>query len=277
MVKLAKKKKAEIRAGKAVASAAGPGGILTSFYDGIQDLTDGTAAALGGEVRTDAGVVGILPRKEGFELHLENGETLDADIVVSAAPAHALAAMTSETLPSLAGILNQIPYAPMNVVCFGYQRQKIARDLDGFGYLIPRKEGKSILGTLWDSSIFPHRAPEGHVLLRSMMGGATNPGAIDLAESEVKARVMADLEEIMGIDVEPDFVRIFRHRQAIPQYTVGHGKRLLALDERLGGTPGLFLTGNAFFGVGLNDCVNASNQIAERVVEFVKGREGREE
>jgi oxygen-dependent protoporphyrinogen oxidase len=271
MVKLARKKKAEIREGKAVASAAGPGGILTSFRDGIQELTDGTAAALGGEVRTDAGVVGILPRKEGFELHLEDGGTLDADIVVSAAPAHALAVMTSETLPSLAEILNQIPYAPMNVVCFGYQRQKIARDLDGFGYLIPRKEGKSILGTLWDSSIFPHRAPEGHVLLRSMMGGATNPGAIDLGEREVKARVMADLEEIMGIDVEPDFVRIFRHRQAIPQYTVGHGKRLLALDDCLGGTPGLFLTGNAFSGVGLNDCVNSSNQIAARVVAFVKG------
>jgi oxygen-dependent protoporphyrinogen oxidase len=271
MVKLARKKKAEIREGKAVASAAGPGGILTSFRDGIQELTDGTAAALGGEVRTDAGVVGILPRKQGFELHLEDGGTLDADIVVSAAPAHALAVMTSETLPSLAEILNQIPYAPMNVVCFGYQRQKIARDLDGFGYLIPRKEGKSILGTLWDSSIFPHRAPEGHVLLRSMMGGATNPGAIDLGEREVKARVMADLEEIMGIDVEPDFVRIFRHRQAIPQYTVGHGKRLLALDDCLGGTPGLFLTGNAFSGVGLNDCVNSSNQIAARVVAFVKG------
>ena len=273
MVKLAKKKKAEIREGKAVASAAGPGGILTSFYDGIQELTDGTVAALGGEVRTEAGVVGVLPRKEGFELHLENGGTLDAEIVVSAAPAHALAAMTSETLPALAEILNQIPYAPMNVVCFGYQRQKIARDLDGFGYLIPRKEGKNILGTLWDSSIFPNRAPEGHVLLRSMMGGATNPGAIDLAESEVKARVLADLKEIMGIDAEPDFVRIFRHRQAIPQYTVGHGQRLLALDERLGGTPGLFLTGNAFFGVGLNDCVNSSNQIAERVVAFVKGPE----
>jgi oxygen-dependent protoporphyrinogen oxidase len=75
----------------------------------------------------------------------------------------------------------------------------------------------------------------------------------------------------MGIDVEPDFVRIFRHRQAIPQYTVGHGKRLLALDDCLGGTPGLFLTGNAFFGVGLNDCVNSSNQTAARVVAFVKG------
>ena len=198
---------------------------------------------------------------------MESGGTLEADVVISAAPAHALAAMTSETIPALTEILNQIPYAPMNVVCFGYQRQKIARDLKGFGYLIPRKEGKSTLGTLWDSSIFPNRAPEGHVLLRSMMGGATNPGAIDLAESEVKARVLADLREIMGIEAEPDFVRIFRHRQAIPQYTVGHGKRLLALDERLGGTPGLFLTGNAFFGVGLNDCVNAARQVAQRVVD----------
>jgi oxygen-dependent protoporphyrinogen oxidase len=274
MVKLAKKKKAEIRAGKAVASAAGPGGILTSFLGGIQELTDSTAAALGAEVRTEAVVSAILPKKEGFELHLESGGTLDAEILVSAAPAHALATMTAETLPGLAEILRQIPYAPMNVVCFGYQRQKIARDLDGFGYLIPKKEAKSILGTLWDSSIFPGRAPAGHVLLRSMMGGATNPGAIDLAESEVKARVMADLKEIMGIGAEPDFVRIFRHQQAIPQYTAGHGRRLLALDERLGRTPGLFLTGNAFCGVGLNDCVNSSNRIAERVVEFVKGRGG---
>ena len=158
----------------------------------------------------------------------------------------------------------------MNVVCFGYEKAKIARDLDGFGYLIPKKEGKGILGTLWDSSIFPNRAPEGHVLLRSMMGGATNPAAIELSDAEVKARVMADLKEIMGIDVEPDFVRIFRHEKAIPQYTVGHGKRLLALDEQLNKHSGFFLTGNAFFGVGLNDCVNSSNQISERVIDYLK-------
>jgi oxygen-dependent protoporphyrinogen oxidase len=106
-----------------------------------------------------------------------------------------------------------------------------------------------------------------------MMGGATNPGAIALGEEEVKSRVKVDLREIMGIDAEPDFVRIFRHDKAIPQYVSGHGQKLLALDEQLEKTPGLFLTGNAFFGVGLNDCVNASNQIAERVVAFLRQRQ----
>jgi len=142
----------------------------------------------------------------------------------------------------------------------------IGCDLDGFGYLIPKKEGCQILGTLWDSSIFPARAPEGHVLLRSMMGGATNSAAIDLSDQDVKQRTMAELKKIMGIAVEPDFVRIFRHQRAIPQYTVGHAERLAAIQARVAAHPGLFVTGNAFFGVGLNDCVNASNRTAEQIL-----------
>jgi oxygen-dependent protoporphyrinogen oxidase len=269
MVKLARQKKAERRAGKAVSSAAGPGGILTSFLEGIQELTDCTAEVFRGTIRVGAGVERIVRKDGGFDLHLAEGGTVAAEVVVSAAPAYALAGMIRELDSAMEQSLLEIPYAPMNVVCFGYRRDRIARDLNGFGYLIPKKEGRSILGTLWDSSIFPNRAPEGHVLLRSMMGGATNPGAIELGDAEVKARVMADLRDIMGIDAEPDFSRIFRHRRAIPQYVVGHGRRLLALDERLDHFPGLFLTGNAFFGVGLNDCVHSSNQIAERVLNFL--------
>jgi oxygen-dependent protoporphyrinogen oxidase len=266
MAKLAKKKKAERRAGQAVASAAGPGGVLTSFRSGIQELTDAVAAGFGA-VRTGAAVAALRPRDGGFELLLEDGTSVDAEVVISAAPAYALAGMTRESLPSVAEILGTIPYAPMNVVCFGYRREKIARDLDGFGYLIPRREGRSILGTLWDSSIFPERAPEGHVLLRSMMGGATNPAAIDLTDDEVRLRVAAELKTIMGIDAPADFVRIFRHLRAIPQYTVGHGRRLQAIDEQLDRMPGLFLTGNAFSGIGINDCVNAARQVAQRVID----------
>jgi protoporphyrinogen/coproporphyrinogen III oxidase len=272
MVKLAGKKRAERKAGKVVASAAGPGGVLTSFHGGIQELTDGTAQALHGIVRIGAEVARVARKDGRFELQLVEGGAIEADLVVSAAPAHALTAIVEPLDTRLTEILNQIPYAPMNVVCFGYQRDKIARDLDGFGYLIPRKEKRQILGTLWDSSIFPNRAPEGQVLLRSMMGGATNAQAILLTDSEVKERVMADLKDIMGIQAAPDFVRIFRHQQAIPQYTVGHAKRLRALDERLGEHPGLFFTGNAFCGIGLNDCVNASNQTAERVLSYLRQR-----
>jgi len=273
MVKLARQKKAERKAGKAVASAAGPGGVLTSFIGGIQELTDSAGASLRGEVRTGAAVVEIIRKNGGFELRLADGGTVDADVVVSAAPAYAVAAMVAGFDDELRQLLEGIPYATMNVVCFGYEREKIARDLDGFGYLIPKKERKNILGTLWDSSIFPNRAPEGHVLLRSMMGGATNPGAIGLSEGDVKARVKADLKEIMGIAVEPDFIRIFRHEKAIPQYTVGHCQRLLAITGRHAANPGLFLTGNAFFGVGLNDCVHAANQVAGQVIDFLRERQ----
>mgnify|MGYP001319171296 CR=1 FL=1 len=272
MLRLAKKKRAEVKEGKVVASAAGPGGILTSFNEGIQELSDGTAKALAGELRTEAGVAKIEKKEGGYLLLLEDGSQLDAELVVGAAPAYAAANMLNELDNAAAELLHGIPYATMNVVCFGYQQDKIARDLNGFGYLNAKAEGCNTLGTLWDSSIFPNRAPEGHVLLRSMMGGGTNPGAIDLSEDEVKARTMADLKQIMGIETEPDFVRIFRHRKAIPQYVVGHSQRLQQLDERMAQYPGLFLTGNAFGGVGLNDCVNSSNLVAEKVIELLKAR-----
>lgn len=274
MIKLAKKKRAEVKEGKVVASAAGPGGILTSFNEGIQELSDGTEKALAKEVRTEATVTKIEKKEGGYLLHLEEGAQLEADMVVSAAPAYAVAAMLDDLDSGAADLLRAIPYATMNVVCFGYQKEKIKLDLNGFGYLNAKAEGCNTLGTLWDSSIFPNRAPEGHVLFRSMMGGGTNPGAIDLSEDEVKAKTMEDLKQIMGIDVEPDFVRIFRHRKAIPQYVVGHGQRLQQLDELMAQYPGLFLTGNAFGGVGLNDCVNSSNLVAERVIEKLKGQKG---
>jgi len=273
MMRLAKQKRADIKAGKQVASAAGPGGVLTSFAGGIQELTDATAAGLRGTVRIGAAVSSMRKLSDGFELQLEDGEKLLAEVVVTAVPAYALAGMTEGMSVVMADVLRAIPYSPMNVVCFGYERERITHDLNGFGYLIPKAEGCSILGTLWDSSIFSNRAPEGHVLLRSMMGGATNPGAIELGDRQVQEYVMADLRDIMGIDATPDFVRIFRHQNAIPQYTRGHGQRLLALEEASHKLPGLFLNGNAFYGIGLNDCVHAANRAAEKVVGFLERRE----
>ena len=269
MLKLAKKKKAERKSGQQVASAAGPAGVLTSFVDGIQALTDATATRLAGKVRTGAAVTGLRALDGGWEVELADGEKLAAELVISAAPAHALGELLRPLDHDLAELILGIPYASMNVICCGYARERIARDLDGFGYLIPRKEGCNILGTLWDSSIFPQRAPEGHVLLRSMMGGATNPGASLLSDEEILNRTLADLRGIMGIEARPDFVRIFRHPQAIPQYLSGHARRLAAIEQRLPDHPGLFITGNALHGIGLNDCVHAANRTAERVVKHL--------
>lgn len=267
MVMLAKKKKQERAAGKAVSSAAGPGGVLTSFREGIQYLSDALAGSLEGVVRVGSSVErvekGDMSR---FRLTCSDGRILEADILVMAAPAFSAATMLEPLDRQVASVLNQIPYSSMTVVCCGYERERISHPLDGFGYLIPKKEGLTILGTLWDSSMFENRSPEGAVLLRSMVGGACFPEYIRLSDEEVLARVRKDLRSVMGIDAAPSFVRIFRHQQAIPQYTVGHGKRLATLDEYLQQHPGLVLTGNSYRGIGLNDCVAAAQRASDEVL-----------
>jgi len=270
MILLAKKKKRDQEAGKVVSSAAGPGGTLTSFREGIQYLSDALAASLGEIVRPGSAVASV--GKGGGAPYLVtcgDGSEHEADQVIVASPAFAAAEMLAALDGGIAGTLRQIPYASMTVVCFGYGREQIRRSLDGFGYLIPKKEGCNTLGTLWDSSMFEDRAPEGKVLLRSMMGGACFPEYVSLSDDEVVSRVRGDLAVIMGIDTAPEFVRIFRHPQAIPQYTVGHGSRLQALEEALRAHPGLILTGNSYRGIGLNDCVAAAERAADEALAQV--------
>ena len=267
MIMLAKKKKKDVAAGKVVSSAAGPGGVLTSFREGIQYLSDALTVSLGGIVRPGVTVTSVEKNEEApYRVRCGDGSEYEADLVIMASPAFAAAKMLADLDSAIAGTLQQIPYASMTVICFGYDRDQITRSLDGFGYLIPKKEGLSTLGTLWDSSMFEERAPEGKVLLRSMMGGACFPEYVKLSDDEIITRVRKDLALTMAIDSQPEFVRIFRHPQAIPQYTVGHGKRLQALDEQLKTHPGLILTGNSYRGIGLNDCVAAAERAADEAL-----------
>ncbi|MEI6306871.1 MAG: protoporphyrinogen oxidase, partial [Deltaproteobacteria bacterium] len=186
MIMLAKKKKKDIAEGKVVSSAAGPGGVLTSFREGIQFLSDALAESLDGIVRPNSTVQSVT--KDGansYSIRCADGSEFAADIVIVASPAFAAAGMLESLDPALSATLSRIPYTSMTVVCFGNERDKISHPLDGFGYLIPKKEGRSILGTLWDSSMFENRAPEGKILLRSMMGGACFPAYINLSDDEV--------------------------------------------------------------------------------------------
>lgn len=267
MIMLGKKKKKDIAEGKVVSSAAGPGGVLTSFREGIQYLSDALATSLGDIVKTGITVTSVQGGKgDRYQVACSDGTNHEADQVIMASPAFAAAEMLSSLDSGIAAVLRQIPYASMTVVCFGYRREQIKRDLDGFGYLIPKKEGRSTLGTLWDSSMFENRAAENKVLLRSMMGGACFPEYVNLSDDEVVARVGQDLKMTMGIDSAPEFVRVFRHPQAIPQYTVGHGARLEKLAGLLKAHPGLILTGNSYRGIGLNDCVAAAERAADEAL-----------
>jgi oxygen-dependent protoporphyrinogen oxidase len=260
LIKLQRKARHE---GKGNTPGPGPGGRLTSFINGMGELTDTLAAMLGSRIRT-ASPVGAVTRSDGgYSLHMADGSDNETDVLVLAVPAHVQSQILGDYEPDLAGLLAGIEYPALSVVCFGYSLGRIGQCLDGFGFLVPSKEQRSILGTIVDSNVFPGRAPDGFVLYRTMVGGARTPDLAELPDEQLIDRVRADLKDITGLSAEPEFTRIFRHDKAIPQYLVGHAERLQAIDGILSGHPGLVLTGNAFRGVSLNDCIVNAWKTAE--------------
>ncbi len=273
MIHLQRAKKRQGNGDRSGAGPAGPGGVLTSFEGGLEDLVHSLQAALAGGVRTSSGVT-ALEKGQGdspYRIHLSGqGGTIETDVVILAVPAYVASGILGGIDPDCRPILDRIPYAPLSVICMGYPKKAIPMPVDGFGFLIPDREGIRILGTLWDSSIFPGRAPEGYVSLRSMAGGARHPEYGLFSEEKVLANTRKELKKIMGISSPPDFVRIFRHEKAIPQYVVGHAEAVRKLERIVSERhAGLFLTGNAFHGIGINDCVASAECVAERVLEFL--------
>jgi oxygen-dependent protoporphyrinogen oxidase len=262
LVKLQKKAR---RAGKKDQPGPGPAGTLTSFDAGMSVLTDTLTALLGARVRLNSSVTGISRSGNYYTLHLQNGSSEEFDRVVLAAPAFAQAKILQDMAPGISQLVNAINYPALAVVCMGYSKEKAGNCMDGFGFLVPSREKRGILGTVADSNVFPGRAPEGSMLFRTMVGGARVPHLAELPEEQLLDRVRSDLKDIMGLAADPDFASIYRHEKAIPQYLVGHTARLADIEEQLRHLPGLILTGNAFRGVSLNDCVLNAKKTAQSI------------
>jgi len=264
---LIKLQKEARRSGRKDTPGPGPGGMLTSFAGGMSELTDTLAMQLGQRLRLNTPIAGISRASGRYELQLESGSVESFDCVVVAAPAHAQATMLQDLSATLAGQVGAIPYPALAVICLGFDRQRMGPGLDGFGFLVPSREKRDILGTVVDSNVFPNRAPSGKVLLRTMVGGARDPQLAELPDDQLLGRVLANLRDILGIACDPEFISIYRHQKAIPQYLVGHAERLRIIDEELHDFPGLILSGNAFRGVSLNDCVLNAEKTARVLLQ----------
>jgi oxygen-dependent protoporphyrinogen oxidase len=266
-----------------------PAGTLTSFAGGMEELVSTAAARLGAAVRIGSRVADIQardsygerlrPRLVGArEFSLACGtHTVEADAVVLAGPSYESAELVRGFSPAAAGLLAGIHTAPLAVVCLGYDQAALAAErgvLDGFGFLVPRGEGPRILGALWETSIYPGRAPLGKALLRVMIGGATDLGAVDLTDGELLDIVKADLREAMQLRMEPEFVHLIRHWRGIPQYTIGHESRLERIESALAPHRGLFLAGNSYRGVSINACIEDARRIAGNVADHLRLIEG---
>ncbi|MFA7692056.1 MAG: protoporphyrinogen oxidase [Candidatus Hydrogenedentes bacterium] len=249
------------------ASPMGPPGVLTTFKGGIGALPELAAKTLHKQIRYNAKVTEVTKREGGYEVHLEQGERLAAQAVVLATPAHAAAAISASLHADAADALAAIPYAGLNVACLGYRRDAVAHDLNGFGFLVPRGQGLRLLGCIWTSTLFPFEAPQGSVLLRVMVGGASDPDAVHLSDEETLALVRKELDPLLGLQGEPELSCVYRHPRAIPQYTLGHGKRLKTIEDAEKALPGLVFAGNAYYGIGLNDCVLSAHRAVKMVLE----------
>lgn len=243
-----------------------PGGTLTSFEDGMAAMTDAISLELGDRLRLGCGVERIEHDGKAWRLALEDGTEQRFEAVVLACPAYAQSAMLSGFDEDLAEWVGGIAYPALSVVCLGYDRSDLGDEMDGFGFLVPSREQREILGTVADSYVFPNRAPEGKVLLRTMVGGARSPERASYADERLLDVVRSNLRDIMGVDADPEFAKVYRHQRAIPQYLVGHAKRLAAIEKRLESHAGLYMSGNAFRGVSLNDCIVNARNVAEEVL-----------
>jgi oxygen-dependent protoporphyrinogen oxidase len=193
----------------------------------------------------------------------EAGETLEADAVCLALPAHLAATLLSGVAPQLSSLLRQIKFASTATVNLAYRRNEITHELDGFGFVVPFIEKRSLIACTFSSVKFPGRAPKDHALLRAFVGGALQPEMFALDEKEITRRVETDLRELLGIIGKPLFVEVAKWPDSMPQYEVGHLDRVVEVEKVVAKLPGLALAGNSYRGAGIPDCIRSGELAAD--------------
>jgi len=244
---------------------------VISFRRGLQALTDALASRLPpGSIELSADVRTLEPGK-GARWRvswdgLAGQGSEEFDSVVAAVPAWSLARLRigKDGSSPLSG-LSEVEYSPVASLFLGYRRDQVSHPLDGFGALVPSGERKSTLGLLFSSTLFPGRAPEGHVALTAFAGGALRPELAMLPQAELVERVCADLRDLVGATGSPSFVRHVLWPRAIPQYNLGYGRHLDLIAACEASFPGLYIGGNVRDGISLPDCIKSGSRLATRV------------
>ncbi len=244
-----------------------------SFDKGLQVLTDALAENLQAHFRLGKEVTSIGKTEDGrWSIQCANGVVVDFfDEVILALPAHRLATLIFFRGGAGSGAgqplkcLEEIVYPSVSSVVLGFRRDQVEHSLDGFGTLNPEVEKVNTLGTLFTSTLFPERAPEGHVLLTTYVGGARQPDLALKEEGERVDLVLKDLRSIYGVSGEPVFQHSFLYKKAIPQYEVGYGKYLDVMKQLEVDCPGIHLAGHCRDGISLADSIVSGEKVAEKI------------
>jgi protoporphyrinogen/coproporphyrinogen III oxidase len=247
-------------------------GAFRSLPGGLSQMVRALTAALEpNAVRLDAPVrrVVVGDRSSPFMVETEDRTQLTSRAVVFATPAYTTGALLHEIDSELARLCGEIPYASSATVVLAFRRADVRDPLNGSGFVVPRVEQTGILAASWLSSKWPQRAPANRVLMRTFVGGARDPRALERSDDELVAQSLAALTPLLGIVGRPLFTRVYRWERASAQHEVGHAARVEAIERGLVRTPGLFLTGSGFRGVGIPDCVADGRATAKQVAHYL--------
>jgi oxygen-dependent protoporphyrinogen oxidase len=245
---------------------------LCSFREGMETLPRALASGLGNELLTEATVTGARHGKangnSSFEVDVTRSgrrETFLASALIVAAPVDAAAEILKDVSDKFAAPFTRVQYAPVAVVAAGYRRDQMRHAGNGFGFLVPRSEGLRVLGTVWNSSLFPGRAPENMACFTSFAGGASDPELFSKSDDEIAEIICGEVGRILGITGSPLTYLVNRYTRALPQYNLGHFEIISALGGAASAIPGLFLAGNYLSGPSIGSCIDQANQTAEAV------------
>src|SRR5215510_12392321 len=221
--------------------------LFLSFDRGMQVLVDALAQQVKADIRLNTRAVGLKHDGSASTITTSNG-MINADAICIAVPAYIAATLLDKTHERLAQKLREIKYASTATINFGYRRSAITHPLNGFGFVVPFVEKRSLIACTFSSVKFSGRAPEGHVLLRAFASGALQPDSFALDEDDMRVRVETNLRELLGITEDPLFVEVAKWERSMPQYEVGHLDRINEIEKLTAEIPGLTLAGNAYRG-----------------------------
>lgn len=241
---------------------------LNTFREGNETLVRALANKLGSTILTQTSAANLYRQNDGsFHVSLEgsSNDSVGAKFVIFATPTNVTGKLLAQLDPSFEPLLTSVDYAAVAVVSLGFEKKEVGHSLDGFGFLVPRSAGLRILGTVWNSSLFPGRAPEGHALLTTFVGGTTDPAAAKLSSEELSSLVYREIAPLLSIKGAPAFCGVTVWPRALPQYNLGHGDRLVSVSKNIARFPGLFLTGNYLRGPAIGACVEQAVAVAEEV------------
>ena len=270
--------KAKAKVGVSPKPSSSASSLFVTLRNGLGTLTETLIQRLTGEgvhLMTGCGCREVQPslqNKEKFSVLLDNETSLDADAVILATPAFRTAQMICHLEPQVASLLEDIPYTSTATISLAYPKEAVESRIQGYGFVVPRKEKRPLLACTWTSLKWTNRSQKGEILIRCYVGGRGREDILECEDAQLVDVVRQELQSIIGLDSPPNYTEVHRWVRGMPQYVVGHQARVAKIEDLLSSRPTLRICGAGLYGIGIPDCIREGNRVAESLVRSIGSR-----